>query len=398
MGIMTNIKARLMPPKQAITITDSDTELVEKMCSELGLTGRLNGLMIDRFAINVAINLIAGLVSKCEFKTYNAGRPFVGKEHYLWNIEPNANQNSTQFLQEVIYRLCRYNECLIFDYQGQLIIAESFQKSEFALKETVFSNVSRAGFTFNKNFLMSEILYLKLNNDDVAKLFRNLYSGYDQLIAEAIAKYKKSGGEKIILEISALAAGAPDYEEKLKELMTEYFKSYFASKNVVLPLHEGFKAVPQTSENSKKTANEISDIKTLTAEAFDRVGQALKIPPAILKGDIADISQLTDNLLTFCIDPLCDLITEETTRKRYGQVEYLKGNFMRIDTTCIKHIDIFGIAEKIDKLISSGMYCIDDLREKLGDYVLNTEYSQKHWITKNYQDINSLDYVEGGEN
>ena len=82
------------------------------------------------------------------------------------------------------------------------------------------------------------------------------------------------------------------------------------------------------------------------------------ITPAILKGDIADVSQLTDNLLTFCIDPLCDLISEETIRKRYGETEYLKGNFMRIDTTCIKHIDIFSIAEKIDKLISSGMYNI----------------------------------------
>jgi len=146
-----------------------------------------------------------------------------------------------------------------------------------------------------------------------------------------------------------------------------------------------------------KQATTITDIKTLTSEAFDRVGQALKIPPAILKGDIADVSQLTDNLLTFCIDPLCDLITEETIRKRYGETEFLKGNYMRIDTTCIKHIDIFGIAEKIDKLISSGMYNIDELREKLGDYVLNTEFSQKHWITKNYQDIEHLENLEGGE-
>ena len=391
MSIIKNLKTRLKPPKQAVTITDTDENIVEQICDAFGLTQRLNGLMIDRFAINIGINLIAGLVSKCEFKTYKAGRPFVGKEYYLWNIEPNTNQNSTQFLQEVIYRLCRYNECLIFDYQGQLIIAESFQKKEFALKETVFTNVSRAGFTFSKSFLMSEVLYLKLNNDDIARLFKNLYSGYDELIAEAVFKYKKSGGEKVILKISSLASGSPDYENRLKELMTEYFKTYFESKNAVLPLTDGFEAVPQSAETLKKTANEITDIKTLTAEAFDRVGQALKIPPAILKGDIADVSQLTDNLLTFCIDPLCDLISEETIRKRYGESEYLKGNFMRIDTTCIKHIDIFSIAEKIDKLISSGMYNIDELREKLGDYALNTEFSKKHWITKNYQDIEKLE-------
>ena len=97
-----SIKSIFRPPKQAITITDTDPQIVETLCEVLGLSERLNGLMIDRFAINVAINLIAGLVSKCEFKTYKAGRPFVGKEYYLWNIEPNTNQNSTQFLQEVI--------------------------------------------------------------------------------------------------------------------------------------------------------------------------------------------------------------------------------------------------------------------------------------------------------
>ena len=58
------------------------------------------------------------------------------------------------------------------------------------------------------------------------------------------------------------------------------------------------------------------------------------------------------------------------------------------------HIDIFDIAEKIDKLIASGMYCIDELRKKLGDAELNTEESRKHFITKNYE---KLDGLEGGD-
>ena len=50
--------------------------------------------------------------------------------------------------------------------------------------------------------------------------------------------------------------------------------------------------------------------------------------------------------------------------------------------------------KKIDKLISSGMYSVDDLLIKVGDLPKGTEWSEKHWITKNYQDINAL---EGGE-
>lgn len=391
MSLIHNIKARLKPPRQAIEITDLNPIAAETIAENLGLSGRLYGLMIDRFAINVAINLIAGLISKCEFKTFLSGKPLKSAEYYLWNYEPNVNQNSTQFLQELIYRLYHDNECLVFEYKGQLIIAESFNKNEYALLETTFTDVSRKGFRFGKTFKMSEVLYYKLNNEDISRLYKRLYSSYDDLIAEAVMRYKNGGGEKIILNISTLASGQPDYEEKLKELMGNYFKTYFESKNAVLPLTEGYTANRQTTEQSKKAANEIVDIQNLTKEAFARVGQAFKIPSAILNGDIADVGKVTDNLLTFAIDPLADLIAEETVRKRYGFNEFRKGNFLRIDTTCIKHMDIFSIAKDLYNTIGSGTYSIDEIREKIGDEPLNTEFSRKHFFSKNFEDIENME-------
>ena len=61
------------------------------------------------------------------------------------------------------------------------------------------------------------------------------------------------------------------------------------------------------------------------------------------------------------------------------------------------HIDVFEIAEKIDKLISTGMYSIDELRSKISDTILNTDWSDKHWITKNYSEITQIDNLEGGD-
>ncbi|MBO5408928.1 MAG: phage portal protein, partial [Clostridia bacterium] len=62
-------------------------------------------LAITEFAINVAISLIAGAVSKCEFRTFQNFQEVFGDEYYLWNVEPNRNQNSSQFLQEMIHKL-----------------------------------------------------------------------------------------------------------------------------------------------------------------------------------------------------------------------------------------------------------------------------------------------------
>jgi len=388
-----NRKARA-EPQQAVAISDNDSQFVEKVCDSLGLSAALQSIAFKKFAIDTAINLITGTVSGCEFKTFINGIPVKNAEYFLWNYEPNINQNSTQFIQEFLYKLLYKNECLIVDVGGQLIIADSFQLNEYAVIESTFTNVSRGTLTFSKAFRASEVLYFKYNNDNIRSLLGSVNSSCEELIAEAISKYKASGGEKIILQISTQAAGAPNFEQKLEKLMTERFKTFFNSKNAVLPLTEGYSANRQAGETNKKSSNEISDVKSLIDNAFALTANAFKIPVAILKGDIADVDKITDNYLTFCIKPLCDIISEEITRKRYGSKEFLKGSYLAVDTTCVKNINIFDKAEKIDKLIACGAYSIDEVREKAGDFALNTEFSQKHYITKNYGEVTG----GGGEN
>ena len=56
-------------------------------------------------------------------------------------------------------------------------------------------------------------------------------------------------------------------------------------------------------------------------------------------------------------------------------------------------IDIFEQATNADKLLSSGLYCIDELRTKLGDIAINEEWSQKHYITKNYTEAEGMEHL-----
>ena len=410
MSILTNIIDKLKPPKvgqvedtiseshevkspqQALVIEESDPYFVEKFFSSVGLNESLTGLCVDTFAINVAVNIISGLIAKCDFVTYNKFQPIRGEEAYLWNIQPNINQNSTQFIQEFVQRLLSKNECLIFTWNNQQIIAEGFNKQEYALLETQFDSVYRKGLSFNKKFNMSDVLYLRLNNNDVAQLFRSLYSGYDKIISQAIERYKQSGGEKIILKISELAEGQDDYEERLEKLMTERFKTFFKNRNAVLPLTDGYEVDRGSAESNKKASNEVTDVNSLVDAALCRAAQAFRIPPALMKGDTAaDMDIVMDNMLTMCIDPLADLISEKITRKRYGKDAWIKGNYIKVDTSGIKHIDIFSVAEKVDKYIADGVYNVDEIRVKLGDHPLKTEHSKQYRITKNYEN------VEGGE-
>lgn len=393
MGFWNWMQGKLLGGKSVEITADTIQKYVDQE--------KMAKLVMEEFTIHAAINLIAGCISKSEFKTYERGVEKRGEEYYAWNFEPNKNQNASQFRHELVAKLLYNNECLVVESGGQLIVAESFSKEEFALKETVFSNVYRKGLTFDRTFRMSEVLYFRLNNKNIRRLLSDLCSGYDELLSEAVDKYEKAGGEKGTLNIDAVATGRKygkrTFEEVYEDLMNNRFKKFFNSRSAVLPLFNGFTYTKQAAEQSKKSTSEMKDITDVLDEIVETVARAFNIPVSLLKGDVSDVERITKNFLTFCVDPLCEMIQTEISRKRYGKKQVQKENYLKIDTTTVMHTDVFDIAEKIDKLIASGMYCIDELRKKLGDAPLNTEESRKHFITKNYEDLSSIQAAEGGD-
>lgn len=393
MGFWSWLKGKTLGGKSV----EVSTETLQKYMDQ----EKMAKLVMEEFTIHAAINLIANCISKCEFKTYSGGKENSGEEYYAWNFEPNLNQNASQFLQELVAKLLYNNECLVIESKGQLMIAEGFVKEEYALKETVFSHVYRKGLTFDRTFRMSEVLYFRLSNKNIRSLLSNLCAGYDELLNEAVDKYEKAGGEKGTLKIDAIASGKKygerSFEEVFEDLMNNRFKTFFNSRSAVLPLFDGFNYTKQAAEQSKKSTSEVKDITDILDEIVETVARAFSIPVSLLKGDVSDVEKITRNFLTFCIDPLCEMIQKEINRKRYGRKEIQKGNYLKIDTTAVMHIDVFDIAEKIDKLIASGMYCVDELRQKLGDAELGTEESQMHFITKNYTELSEVSDVKGGD-
>lgn len=353
-----------------------------------------NNIMIEAFALFATVETIATLLSKIEFKTYENGKPYKGYEWYSLNVRPNVNQNATEFWQEAICKLLYDQEVLIFPIGEQKIIADYFSKDEKAVTETIFSQISRGDFNCRQSFNISEVIYLKYSNENVRGLIHNIFDMYNNLISEAADKYERAGGQKGTLEISAQASGDKDFENRYKDLMNNRFKSFFNSKNAVMPLYTGYKYTAQGADSVKKSTSEISDIKNLFDEAMSRAAQAYKMPPALVRGEVAGLEQAFDIMLTY-LDPLANMISEEFTGKLYTVDEVIDGCYIKADTTCIKHVDIFDIAGNADKLISSGIACIDEVRERVGLYELFSELSQKHWITKNYE---SIEKMEGGDN
>lgn len=380
------------------------SEDIENFISE----SRWNELALFEFALQTGINIIANALSACEIRTFDHWEEVKKDQYYRWNYEPNANMNAAQFRQKLVWSLIYKNECLIIQTKkGDLLIADNYEHEQYALRQDIFRNVTIYGdegistpYTFDKVFQMEDVLFYKLSNRNITALLERLIKEYEKLLESAVQKFFKSGGERGVMTIEANAAtityGTKEdgtsrtFNDVYTELMNKQFEKYFKSPNAVLPLFKGFNYETKGGETSKKSTSEIKDVTDLTNEIYDKVANAMQIPPAILKGDIADVTALTKNMITFAIEPIAGEIETENNRKIYRR-EVLNGCYQMIDTSTIMHMTASEIATASDKMIACGGWNIDEIRRKAGDPILNTEWSKKHFITRNYSDMDELE-------
>lgn len=209
--------------------------------------------------------------------------------------------------------------------------------------------------------------------------------------------YETANGRKGTIKIDTMATnkqyGDKSFQDIYQELMNVRFEKYFKAKNAVLPLFEGF-TYTEDKNGSSKNNNKVTDYINAVNEIAYKVALAFDFPPKILTGEVEGMGDSIKMLLSFAIDPMAQTISTEVNRKRYGKA-VLKGSYMWIDTSSILHIDLFAVAEQVDKLIASGVCSIDELRRKAALLELGTEESKKHWITKNYEEIKKTE--KGGE-
>ncbi len=377
--------------KKAVPVNFNEKEVYDEY------TSLVFDIYIREMAFWSAVNLIANAVSKCEFKTYLNGEEVKGREYYLWNIEPNKNQNSSAFLHKLIAKLYRDNECLVIEQNGQLLVADSFMRKPYALFDDVFSQVQVEDFTFNKSFTQSEVLYYKLNEVNIRQLIDGLYNSYAKLIAYSMKAYQRSKGTKGIFKYDTIPVAGTEERKAFDALINEKIKKWMESDNAALPLGRGqeWKELEHKTYSSETTR----DIRAQIDDIFDFTARAFSIPPALLRGDVQDTSKAVDQLLTFCVDPLADMLQEEINRKRNGYEGFRRGTYLKIDTKCIKHVDLLGVATAIDKLIASGCFTINDIRKAVGDEPINEDWANQHWITKNYETVEqAMKSLERGEN
>lgn len=361
------------------------------------IIGELSGeIFFKELAIQSCINLIANVLSKAEFETYEKGKAVRKDNYYLFNVEPNPNKSASKFWRDVIHHLVYDNECLVVQYNGHFYVAEKFDVKKYAFQQYVYSGVTIDGFKLDRSYEEEDVWHFELHNQKIKSIIEGLYTSYSKLIAAAQGNYKRNNSPRGTLKIATSYPQTTEAQQKLQSLFGEKFKKFFTAEGgAVLPLQEGLDYTELASNIGVKGGADNKEIRAFIDDIFDFVAIAFQIPPTLLKGTVADTEKSVDNLLMYCINPLAELISDEVNRKYYGKRDYLARTYMRVNTSMIRAHDIKDIAGALETLVRIGAYTVDDCLKTLGMEPLETDWSTVHFMTKNYSPVEAV-IAEGG--
>lgn len=346
----------------------------------------------------ICANMIANAVARCEFRTFRDGKEIREREHYLWNVEPNANQNSTAFLHKLVAKLLVDNEALVISTRQRegydaLVVADAWlQDGDYPSRQNEYINVQVGDVSYEKTFREREVLHLKLNHINVKPVLDGLYGAYWRLISAAMKRYEWDKGQHWKVHVGQLASGAEDFTKNFSRMIEQQVKTFLDSNGAILPEFDGY---AYTNEGGKANVD-LADIQAQMKDVMGFTAKALQIPAVLVDGSIQGTEDAQGRFLTGCIDPICDQLQEEINRKRYGYDRMRAGNYLRVDTSSIRHFDMFANAANVEKLVGSGAFTINDVLRSAGLPTIPEPWADEHYMTKNIAALGAETTALGG--
>lgn len=340
---------------------------------------------MKKLAIDTCASFLGRTISQSEFRIKYGNKFEKDELYYRLNVRPSKNVTASTFWQTLIYKLIYDNECLIVQADdGDLLIADDFTHNEYAVMEDVFSNVVVKDYQFKRSFVQSQVIHLKYKNENLSPLIDGLFADYGDLFGRVLASQKRKNQIRGTVDIDATAAKTEGTISKLQAFINKMYRAFGEKDIAIVPQQPGFK-YNEVSGGNTAVGQSVDEINKVTDGFLDQVAMAIGIPLGLLHGDMADVEKQTKNYMLFTVSPLLKKIKDEADAKFFTKDEFLKGK--RIEIKSISYNSLFDLATSIDKLVSSGAFTGNEIRLEAGYEPSDDPNLDKHWITKNYQQM-----------
>lgn len=352
-----------------------------------------NRAYLKTMAKDTVLNFVARTMSTLKVKFQN--KDAAGDWEYILNVRPNSDMSAATFWEKFFYRLLDENEVLvIFTDTNEMLIADDFYRQEYAIYEDTFSMVTAKNYTFKKTFKMSEVIYLEYNNEQLETFTNGLFEDYSELFGRIIEIAMRNNQIRATVGIDSTGTIKDDGEnsrtQRLQTYIDRLFTSFATKSVAIVPKLKGFEYEEHTNKQGVSNQS-LDELNKMKSSLIDDIANAIGVPTALIYGEKSELDSNIKAFRQLCIAPLVKKLQDELLAKILSRQEYDSGK--RIEVTNVLLKDILEYATQIDKIVSSGTFFRDEVRNSLGyDPLPNGEGGQLI-MTKNYQKV-----LKGGEN
>ena len=367
------------------------------MCSNLLSAGI--EYQLRELSFWICVNMVANAMGRCEFRTFRGGKEIQEKDYYLWNYSPNVNQNSSMFMHKLIANLYQDNEALIVNTltrpeMDALVVADDWEDpEEWPSRQNEYKKVRVGDYTYQYPIYEADVMHIKLNHINMRPVIDGLYQSYYRMIAAAIRCYEFDHGQHWKVHVNQITQGQQGWAESFQKMIEAQVKPFLESNGGILPEFDGY----EYTNVGAKTVSESRDIRNLMEDIFDFTARGFLIPAVLVNGKVEGTENANARFLTNVIDPICDQLGEEGTRKRYGYKGWKNGDYMKVDSSSIQHFDIFANAPNVEKLVGSGAFTINDVLRAANQPKIDEPWANEHFLTKNISTLQEATNALGSQ-
>ncbi|WP_159641650.1 phage portal protein [Erysipelothrix anatis] len=359
-------------------------------------------LHIKEFWIDHAVTLISETIGKADFKI-SSKKEMSGQTKsalYILNVQPNPNESSTEFWIKVIRKMMLDGECLVLNTGTALFRIKSAEVSKSVTVGRTYSKVVIEGpgdeiEELTKSYSYSDILKFTVPNEKFQNLVNNYYEDVGNYIASAAKSYRRSQSRKSILRTQN--QNMPLADQNGKPLTFKEYADKLAgqvnSENdeiILLP------AAIDLDDLSDKTSKNSEDITKFMKQFGDATAAAARIPIDVFYGIKTEKSDGTADLINFACMPYIKIIQNELDGKLSTEKEYFEGTRFILNKFALQYFNIISHATSIDKLRSVG-FSHNDIMKALDEPIVDEEWANRRYVTKNYMNVESEGKEEENE-